>query len=233
MAVDFVRGNASNPQTWNRYAYARNNPISFLDPDGQFSQSAHRRITLAATGSAALGTAVARVDWLGPIPFGDAVVHPARHFPQAGGPQRTLDRAVAAFRNGDIRKAERLRQRAYHEIQDDIGHRAGGPDGRRIGPVEHFFKSLADAFIPGCRFSPDCENSPGYQEREAAAIEKTRQADEEYMRRTTDDGDDEDNDSDSTAIHCHGDMSCKQMKILVEEKRAFAFLRKLQSIRKE
>jgi RHS repeat-associated protein len=34
LSVDRVQGNPSSPQSWNRYAYARNNPIRRVDPDG-------------------------------------------------------------------------------------------------------------------------------------------------------------------------------------------------------
>jgi RHS repeat-associated protein len=34
LGVDKVGGHPSNPQTWNRYAYARNNPLKFNDPNG-------------------------------------------------------------------------------------------------------------------------------------------------------------------------------------------------------
>jgi RHS repeat-associated protein len=34
LAPDLVGGKPDDPQTWNRYAYARNNPIKFVDRDG-------------------------------------------------------------------------------------------------------------------------------------------------------------------------------------------------------
>src|SRR5262249_46078922 len=35
LSVDLHMGRATDPQTWNRYAYSRNNPVSYEDPDGE------------------------------------------------------------------------------------------------------------------------------------------------------------------------------------------------------
>jgi RHS repeat-associated protein len=39
LGTDVVEGKAGQPQSWNRYAYVRNNPLKFLDPDGQETAS--------------------------------------------------------------------------------------------------------------------------------------------------------------------------------------------------
>lgn len=35
LSPDVLQGKLEDPQTWNRYAYARNNPLKYVDPDGK------------------------------------------------------------------------------------------------------------------------------------------------------------------------------------------------------
>ena len=40
LSVDTLAGSASLPQTWNRYLYAGDNPLRYLDPNGQEKEEA-------------------------------------------------------------------------------------------------------------------------------------------------------------------------------------------------
>lgn len=45
LSVDPVEGSAASPQSWNRYAYSRNNPASLYDPDGNAPNGAWKQMT--------------------------------------------------------------------------------------------------------------------------------------------------------------------------------------------
>jgi RHS repeat-associated protein len=47
-----------NPQTWNRYSYARNNPIGYVDPDGRAAQAAVGIVAQGAAIGALEGAAI-------------------------------------------------------------------------------------------------------------------------------------------------------------------------------
>ena len=77
VSVDVLAGNAENPQTWNRYAYALGNPVRDFDPDGNASLDLMFRVAhadpqvipiaqgLAPGSNPALQSAVAGVGVLG------------------------------------------------------------------------------------------------------------------------------------------------------------------------
>jgi RHS repeat-associated protein len=62
-------GNASNPQSWNRYAYTYNNPLQYVDPNGKWPTEIHSAILngafkgLTDTQLKALGSGSSSVDY--------------------------------------------------------------------------------------------------------------------------------------------------------------------------
>jgi RHS repeat-associated protein len=73
---DLVDPSLTNPQTFNRYRYALNNPLRYIDPDGLYEEDVHRNLTavlaLAAGFSGETATAIgAATQWVDDDPRTD------------------------------------------------------------------------------------------------------------------------------------------------------------------
>jgi RHS repeat-associated protein len=76
MSPDLVDPSLTNPQTFNRYRYALNNPLRYIDPDGLYEEDVHRNLTavlaLAAGFSGETATAIgAATQWVDDDPRTD------------------------------------------------------------------------------------------------------------------------------------------------------------------
>jgi RHS repeat-associated protein len=87
LAVDRHLGNPRSPQSWNRYCYAADNPLKYIDPDGESATAVWGGVAGGAeiTGAAAVaGSAVAAAGvgiaswelgrWIGGVPVGDGSI---------------------------------------------------------------------------------------------------------------------------------------------------------------
>jgi RHS repeat-associated protein len=73
MVADSVSGIPENPQSWNKYAYTFNNPLRYVDPNGNWPTPIHDALIVGAFGSRARGQGLSEVE-VGWIQRGSALV---------------------------------------------------------------------------------------------------------------------------------------------------------------
>ena len=59
LTPDRVGGAPASPQSWNRYAYTRNNPLRFVDPNGLYEVDVHQHLTTTLALAAGISAPVA------------------------------------------------------------------------------------------------------------------------------------------------------------------------------
>jgi len=165
-----------DPQSWNRYAYAGNSPVTFSDPDGRAKWLVHYEMAKRAGFSEDFAKAVANADKVGGFdwaPKWDPLFRPWGHFSSARLAVAWWARAARLEQRGRPEAAKKLRARGVHLIHDRVWHTT--LSGRHIGPIEHFFRIILDIIVPGPpRFNPDRENRPDRMELEEKSVEQSQ-----------------------------------------------------------
>ncbi|HQR44457.1 MAG TPA: RHS repeat-associated core domain-containing protein [Thermoanaerobaculia bacterium] len=139
---DQLRGSLSDPQSWNRYAYARNNPLKYLDPNGQDGVNAAEWLNTVATAIA---------DWGG--------THDGEHYSSYVDVANTLNRVGDWLRVGS-------------SIGEAIGsgadfHDAGIAFATDLGRASEMALALGTVAEMGVGGSTQPQRSPTVQENKA------------------------------------------------------------------
>jgi len=159
-SADEAPPNLFNPQSLNRYAYALDNPLAFVDPDGNFAFHIHVELTttvLAKEGySGDVARAVAKSNAQVDVCCNDrghAFMHSQTgpgetveqaKAQQAGFVEASLDLGAAAVLSGDVKSAEISLGQALHAVQDEkhdfieFDKHTGNPGNDRKTPEGRF-----------------------------------------------------------------------------------------------
>jgi len=119
VSVDPVGGSNTDPQSWNRYAYALNNPVTVTDPSG--------RCAGLCVGAAVLGGA-ALVAFTNHVLNSPNLVHPNKTNAQVWGEDLT---SAAHFAGATISVTTAM---ARNVIHGNAGHQHRGPKGGKMDP---------------------------------------------------------------------------------------------------
>jgi RHS repeat-associated protein len=153
-----IKDTLVDPQRWNKYAYAWNSPLRYVDPDGRWPASGHSRLTVDATADkrfTGMDVYTIRMADLG-VDSGDTALRPEWHgMPGSADKARVIassqmDKAVALELGGDHKGAMKELGRGLHVVQDIPAHEKRGswsghamglvvlnsPDSRSANPAE-------------------------------------------------------------------------------------------------
>jgi RHS repeat-associated protein len=162
------------PQSWNRYTYVRNNPLTFFDPTGRDHVPAHnekaynayRNLGYTPAVASELAKGVGEVDHhlrTGPVFRWDI------HFPSKSQVNTLVNAAIDARNSGDKTAFNEYRKEALHAAVDMHIH-------KDVNPLTHLLRiiggGIQKALTGVDTLNPDSPDSKGYDQRSSEAQEE-------------------------------------------------------------
>jgi RHS repeat-associated protein len=130
---DVAAHNLENPQTFNKYRYALNNPLRYIDRDGLYEEDVHRNLTavlaLAAGFSQETATAIgAATQWVDDDPRTDptAARNVLNERMRADYHFTSQDRRTAMWANFELGRSVTALGEYMHALQDSYSHQGFG-----------------------------------------------------------------------------------------------------------